>query len=130
MSPLRTWIHEREALVEEIPTNLSELNPLRNASARPRFRAWHSGLSQEGIESGGKALILFGLGLVFVYLTLAAQYESFVGAGKAGSISVGTTVFGGMIAATLLNLIFLPLLYAVVFPAAEKPRSQTRDAHS
>jgi len=27
------------------------------------------------IESGGKALILFALGLVFVYLTLAAQYE-------------------------------------------------------
>jgi len=27
---------------------------------------------------------------------------------------VGTTVFGGMIAATTLNLIFIPLLYAVV----------------
>src|SRR5258705_10201094 len=37
-----------------------------------------SGLSLEEIQSGGKALILFGLGLVFVYLTLAAQYESFV----------------------------------------------------
>jgi len=169
-----------------------------------------SGLSLEEIESGGKALILFGLGLVFVYLTLAAQYESFVlpfivllavpvallgavsalelrglennvycqiglvmliglssknailivefaeqlrakgssiedaaieaarirlrpilmtslafilgvvplvlatGAGKAGRISVGTTVFGGMIAATTLNLVFIPLLYGVV----------------
>jgi hydrophobic/amphiphilic exporter-1 (mainly G- bacteria), HAE1 family len=169
-----------------------------------------SGLSLEEIESGGKAMILFGLGVVFVYLTLAAQYESFVlpfivllavpvallgavgglelrglennvycqiglvmliglssknailivefaeqlrakgssiedaaieaarirlrpilmtslafilgvlplvlatGAGKAGRISVGTTVFGGMIAATTLNLIFIPLLYAVV----------------
>jgi hydrophobic/amphiphilic exporter-1 (mainly G- bacteria), HAE1 family len=37
-----------------------------------------SGLSQEEIESGGKAAILFGLGLVVVYLTLAAQYESYV----------------------------------------------------
>jgi len=37
-----------------------------------------SGLWLEEIESGGKALILFALGLVFVYLTLAAQYESFV----------------------------------------------------
>jgi HAE1 family hydrophobic/amphiphilic exporter-1 len=169
-----------------------------------------SGLSLEEIQSGGKALILFGLGLVFVYLTLAAQYESFVlpfivllavpvallgavgglslrglennvycqiglvmliglssknailivefaeqlrakgssiedaaieaarirlrpilmtslafilgvmplvlatGAGKAGRISVGTTVFGGMIAATTLNLLFIPMLYAVV----------------
>jgi HAE1 family hydrophobic/amphiphilic exporter-1 len=169
-----------------------------------------SGLSLEELQSGGKAFILFGLGLVFVYLTLAAQYESFVlpfivllavpvallgavgalalrgidnnvycqiglvmliglssknailivefaeqlrtqgrsiaeaaveaarirlrpilmtslafilgvlplvfatGAGKAGRVSVGTTVFGGMIAATTLNLIFIPLLYALV----------------
>jgi len=169
-----------------------------------------SGLTLEELESGSKALILFGLGLVFVYLTLAAQYESFVlpfivllavpvallgaigaqylrglqndvycqiglvmliglssknailivefaeqlrgqgksiaeaaveaarirlrpilmtsfafilgvvplvvatGAGKAGRISVGTTVFGGMIAATSLNLLFIPLLYVIV----------------
>jgi hydrophobic/amphiphilic exporter-1 (mainly G- bacteria), HAE1 family len=169
-----------------------------------------SGLSREEIESGGKALVLFALGLVVVYLTLAAQYESYVlpfivllavpvailgaigaqtsrglqndvycqiglvmliglasknailivefaeqlrdqgmsvvdaaveaarirlrpilmtslafilgvvplvlarGAGRAGRISVGTTVFGGMIAATTLNLIFIPVLYVIV----------------
>jgi hydrophobic/amphiphilic exporter-1 (mainly G- bacteria), HAE1 family len=169
-----------------------------------------SGLSLEELESGGKAAILFGLGLVVVYLTLAAQYESFVlpfivllavpvallgaigaqalrglqndvycqiglvmliglssknailivefaeqlreqgmsvvdaaiesarirlrpilmtslafilgvvplvlaqGAGKAGRVSVGTTVFGGMIAATTLNLLFIPVLYVLV----------------
>jgi HAE1 family hydrophobic/amphiphilic exporter-1 len=169
-----------------------------------------SGLSREEIESGGKALILFALGLVVVYLTLAAQYESYVlpfivllavpvallgaigaqdlrglqndvycqiglvmliglasknailivefaeqlrdhgmsvveaaieaarirlrpilmtslafilgvvplvlarGAGRAGRISVGTTVFGGMIAATTLNLLFIPVLYVIV----------------
>jgi HAE1 family hydrophobic/amphiphilic exporter-1 len=33
------------------------------------------------------------------------------GAGKNGRQSVGTTVFGGMLAATTLNLIFIPLLY-------------------
>ncbi len=169
-----------------------------------------SGLSLEEIESGGKALILFALGVVVVYLTLAAQYESYVlpfivllavpvailgaigaqalrglqndvycqiglvmliglasknailivefaeqlrgqgmtvveaaveaarirlrpilmtslafilgvvplvlaqGAGRAGRISVGTTVFGGMIAATTLNLVFIPVLYVIV----------------
>jgi HAE1 family hydrophobic/amphiphilic exporter-1 len=169
-----------------------------------------SGLSLEEIESGGKAAILFGLGLLVVYLTLAAQYESYVlpfivllavpvallgaigavalrglqndvycqvglvmliglasknailivefaeqlrangmstveaaveaarirlrpilmtslafilgvvplvlatGAGRAGRISVGTTVFGGMIAATTLNLLFIPVLYVMV----------------
>src|SRR4029077_14304267 len=35
-------------------------------------------LSPEELESGGKAATLFALGLTFVYLTLAAQYESFV----------------------------------------------------
>ena len=169
-----------------------------------------SGLSLEEIQSSGKAGILFALGLIFVYLTLAAQYESYVlpfiillgvpvallgalgamalrgltndvycqiglvmliglasknailivefaeqlqeeglstldaaveaarirlrpilmtslafilgvvplmlaeGAGAAGRVSVGTTVFGGMIAATTLNLIFIPILYVVV----------------
>ncbi|HYL65224.1 MAG TPA: multidrug efflux RND transporter permease subunit [Candidatus Methylomirabilis sp.] len=177
-----------------------------------------SGLSLEEIQSEGKALILFGLGLIVVYLTLAAQYESFVlpfivlmavpvailgaigaqalrglqndvfcqiglvmliglasknailivefaeqlrgrgmtiveaaieaarirlrpilmtsfafilgvvplvlatGAGRAGRISVGTTVFGGMIAATTLNLLFIPVLYVIVksiFPGGQ-----------
>ena len=36
------------------------------------------------------------------------------GAGRAGRISVGTTVFGGMLAATTLNLIFIPVLYVIV----------------
>lgn len=36
-----------------------------------------SGLALEEIESSGKAIIIFGLGLVVVYLALAAQYESF-----------------------------------------------------
>jgi hydrophobic/amphiphilic exporter-1 (mainly G- bacteria), HAE1 family len=37
-----------------------------------------SGLSLEEIQSGGQAIIIFALGVVFVFLTLAAQYESFV----------------------------------------------------
>jgi hydrophobic/amphiphilic exporter-1 (mainly G- bacteria), HAE1 family len=37
-----------------------------------------SGLSLEEIESGGQAIFIFGLGVIFVFLTLAAQYESFV----------------------------------------------------
>lgn len=180
-----------------------------------------SGLSLEEIESGGKALILFALGLVVVYLTLAAQYESYVlpfivllavpvallgalgaqalrglendvycqiglvmliglasknailivefaeqlqaqglsiqdatveaarirlrpilmtslafilgvvplvlaqGAGRAGRVSVGTTVFGGMIAATTLNLLFIPVLYIIVKSIFPGQREET-----
>ena len=36
-----------------------------------------TGLTLDEIESGGKALLIFGLGLLVVYLTLSAQYESF-----------------------------------------------------
>jgi hydrophobic/amphiphilic exporter-1 (mainly G- bacteria), HAE1 family len=176
----------------------------------PGYSFEWTGLSLEEIESGNMAFILFGLGLLVVYLTLSAQYESFVlpfiillavpmavlgalgaqflrglqndvycqvglvmliglasknailivefaeqlqgrgmglveaaieaarlrlrpilmtsvafilgvlplvfasGAGAAGRHSVGTTVFGGMIVATFLNLFIIPVLYLVV----------------
>ena len=169
-----------------------------------------TGLSLEELASGSTTLILFGLGTLVVYLTLSAQYESFVlpfivllavpmallgalgaqwlrglendvycqiglvmlvglasknailivefaeqlrgrgmplveatveaarirlrpilmtslafilgvvplmlasGAGEAGRHSVGTTVFGGMIMSTVLNLFFIPVLYLVI----------------
>jgi HAE1 family hydrophobic/amphiphilic exporter-1 len=169
-----------------------------------------SGLSLEELASGSTTLILFGLGTLVVYLTLSAQYESFVlpfiillavpmallgalgaqwlrsqendvfcqvglvmlvglssknailivefaeqlrkqgrplleaaieaarlrlrpilmtslafvlgvvplvtasGAGENGRHSVGTTVFGGMIVSTILNLFFIPVLYLLI----------------
>jgi HAE1 family hydrophobic/amphiphilic exporter-1 len=183
--------------------------------------AW-SGLSLEEIKSGSQSILLFGLGLLFVYLTLSAQYESFVlpfiillsvpmallgaliaqsargllndvycqigmvmliglasknailivefaeqlrdkglsiidaavqaakirlrpilmtsfafilgvlplvfatGAGSASRNSVGTTVFGGMIVSTVLNLFFIPVLYVIVKSILErnKPASE------
>ena len=36
-----------------------------------------TGLALEEVESSGKAIIIFALGLLVVYLTLSAQYESF-----------------------------------------------------
>jgi HAE1 family hydrophobic/amphiphilic exporter-1 len=176
----------------------------------PGFAYEWTGLSLEELQSGNQAALLFGLGLLVVYLTLAAQYESFSlpfivllavpmallgavgaqalrgqendvycqiglvmliglssknailivefaeqlrekgfsiidaavesalirlrpilmtslafilgvlplvlaqGAGRISRRSVGTTVFGGMIAATFLNLIFIPVLYVLV----------------
>jgi hydrophobic/amphiphilic exporter-1 (mainly G- bacteria), HAE1 family len=37
-----------------------------------------SGISLEEVESGGAAFIIFGMGMVFVFLTLAAQYGNFI----------------------------------------------------
>ena len=169
-----------------------------------------TGLALEEIESSGKAAIIFGLGIVVVYLTLAALYESFAlpfiillavpmavlgalgaqslrgladdvycqiglvmliglaaknsilivefaeqlrlkgrsivdaaieaselrlrpilmtsfafilgvlplffatGAGKLGRHSVGTTIIGGMLLSTVLNLFFIPVLYVIL----------------
>ena len=42
------------------------------------------------------------------------------GAGQAGRHSVGTTVFGGMIVSTTLNLFFIPVLYLLIEGAREK----------
>ena len=36
-----------------------------------------TGLALEQVESGGKAILIFALGIFVVYLTLSAQYESF-----------------------------------------------------
>ncbi len=181
------------------------------ASKMPRgFSYSWTGLSLEELQSGSTTILLFGLGVVVVYLTLSAQYESFVlpfivllavpmallgalgaqwirglqddvfcqvglvmlvglssknailivefaeqlrgrgiplvesaiqsaairlrpilmtslafilgvvplvvatGAGENGRHSVGTTVFGGMIMSTFLNLFFIPVLYLII----------------
>jgi HAE1 family hydrophobic/amphiphilic exporter-1 len=36
-----------------------------------------TGLALEEVEAGGKAILIFALGILVVYLTLSAQYESF-----------------------------------------------------
>ena len=36
-----------------------------------------TGLALEQVEAGGKAILIFALGILVVYLTLSAQYESF-----------------------------------------------------
>src|SRR6202042_3220994 len=43
----------------------------------PGMRYEWTGLTLDEIESAGKASVIFGLGLLVVYLTLSAQYESF-----------------------------------------------------
>jgi HAE1 family hydrophobic/amphiphilic exporter-1 len=188
-----------------------------SAKALPLGFAYEwTGLSLEELQSAGTAALLFGLGTLVVYLTLSAQYESFVlpfivllavpmallgallaqwgrglqndvycqiglvmlvglssknailivefaeqlrergmsisdaaveaarirlrpilmtsfafilgvvplvlagGAGQGGRHSVGTTVFGGMIASTLLNLFFIPVLYRAVQEARDR----------
>ncbi len=50
---------------------------LFNKNKMPGMSFSWTGLALEEVESAGKAIIIFGLGLLVVYLTLSAQYESF-----------------------------------------------------
>jgi HAE1 family hydrophobic/amphiphilic exporter-1 len=43
----------------------------------PGFATEWSGVSREQIEGGAQAALIFGLGIIFVFLVLSAQYESF-----------------------------------------------------
>ncbi len=56
---------------------LANMEKLFHKNAMPGMTFSWTGLSLEEIESSGKAIIIFGLGLLVVYLTLSAQYESF-----------------------------------------------------
>jgi HAE1 family hydrophobic/amphiphilic exporter-1 len=56
---------------------LANMERLFNKFKMPGMTFEWTGLALEEVESAGKALLIFGLGLLVVYLTLSAQYESF-----------------------------------------------------
>lgn len=62
-----------------------------------------SGISLEEQESGGQAVIIFGLGLMFVFLVLAAQYENYVDP-IIIMLSVPLAILGALLAQSLRGL--------------------------
>jgi HAE1 family hydrophobic/amphiphilic exporter-1 len=62
-----------------------------------------SGISLEEQESGGQAPIIFALGLVFVFLVLAAQYENYVDP-LIIMLSVPLAILGALLAQSLRGL--------------------------
>jgi HAE1 family hydrophobic/amphiphilic exporter-1 len=62
-----------------------------------------SGTALEEIESGSQAPLIFGLGIVFVFLVLAAQYESFVDPAII-LFAVPLAVFGALLAQSMRGL--------------------------
>ncbi|CDX59357.1 multidrug efflux system protein [Mesorhizobium plurifarium] len=51
------------------------------------------------------------------------------GAGAASRQSIGTTVFGGMVAATILSLVFVPVFYAVIEQLRERGEKEPAKGH-
>ena len=62
-----------------------------------------SGISLEEIESGGQSVLIFGLGIIFVFLVLAAQYESFTDP-LIVILSVPLAIFGALLALGVRHL--------------------------
>ncbi len=56
---------------------LQAMEQLTDQNKMPGMGYQWTGLTLDEIESSGRALIIFGLGILVVYLTLSAQYESF-----------------------------------------------------
>jgi HAE1 family hydrophobic/amphiphilic exporter-1 len=56
---------------------LAAMEDLARKTMIPGMNFEWTGLTLDEIESGGKALLIFGLGILVVYLTLSALYESF-----------------------------------------------------
>jgi hydrophobic/amphiphilic exporter-1 (mainly G- bacteria), HAE1 family len=56
---------------------IQAMQDLAQGIMMPGMKYEWTGLTLDEIESGGKALLIFGLGVLVIYLTLSAQYESF-----------------------------------------------------
>jgi hydrophobic/amphiphilic exporter-1 (mainly G- bacteria), HAE1 family len=56
---------------------IQAMDELAKQTMMPGMSYEWTGLTLDEIESSGKALLIFGLGLLVIYLTLAALYESF-----------------------------------------------------
>nr|WP_290225591.1 efflux RND transporter permease subunit [Trichocoleus desertorum] len=56
---------------------IKAMEAVANETLPKGFRYEWSGLSLEEIQAGGSAVFIFSLGIIFVFLTLAAQYESY-----------------------------------------------------
>jgi HAE1 family hydrophobic/amphiphilic exporter-1 len=57
---------------------IDEMQSIAGRALPPGFGFAWSGLSLEEVKAGGQSAAIFAIGLLLVYLTLAAQYESFV----------------------------------------------------
>ena len=82
----------------------------------------------EGIveASTGAAALRFRPVLMTAFTFILGVFPLVIasGAGSASRQALGTAVFGGMIAATLLLLIFVPVFYVVIQRASEKIRAR------
>jgi hydrophobic/amphiphilic exporter-1 (mainly G- bacteria), HAE1 family len=71
-----------------------------------------------------RPILMTSLAFILGVLPLAVA----TGAGQEARHSVGTTVAGGMLVSTFLNVVFIPILYVVIETMRERPGRQAADA--
>jgi HAE1 family hydrophobic/amphiphilic exporter-1 len=79
---------------------LQKMSQLAQEILPPGYGYEWSGTSLEEQESGGLAPLIFGLGLVFVFLVLAAQYENYIDP-MIILLSVPLAIFGALVAQSM-----------------------------
>jgi HAE1 family hydrophobic/amphiphilic exporter-1 len=82
---------------------IAEMEGVAKKALPQGFGYQWAGLSLEEIRSGGQSLLLFVLGLLVVYLTLSAQYESFT-LPFIILLAVPLAIFGALAAAALRGI--------------------------
>jgi multidrug efflux pump len=80
------------------------------AEARRRAGASPIEAADTGLEQRFRAVLMTALAFVFGVIPLVIAS----GAGAGARRSIGITVFGGMLAATLVGLVFVPVLYVLM----------------
>ncbi|MDZ5450599.1 multidrug efflux RND transporter permease subunit [Labrys sp. ZIDIC5] len=65
----------------------------------------------------------------FAFILGVVPLVKATGAGAASRQSLGTAVFGGMLVATVLTLVFVPVFYAIIERWRERRLSAKRDSH-
>jgi len=80
----------------------------------------------EGAKLRFRPIIMTSMALIFGVMPLALS----TGAGAASRHSLGTSVIGGMIAATFIATLFVPLFFRVIAGWSERRTAQSADASS
>jgi HAE1 family hydrophobic/amphiphilic exporter-1 len=92
-----------------------------------RLREEGRGIVEAAMEAGRLRLRPI-LMTAFAFILGVTPLMLASGAGAASRQSIGTTVFGGMLAATLLSLALVPVFYAVIERLREGKRSSPKPA--
>jgi multidrug efflux pump subunit AcrB len=94
-----------------------QFSEVERENGAPVLEAARTGLMQRF-----RAVVMTALAFIFGVIPLVIAS----GAGAGARQSIGTTVFGGMIAATLIGMLLVPPLYVSTFRTQERVRSLFR----